>query len=556
MVARAPGVKGLCWMSSGHDGVPTWNGEADTFESFATACKWYQKSLKDSEQKQAASKVWQKLTGAAKAVVKHLNPDEFEGLDGLQRLVEVLRSSPLQQLPIPDSFSRLEAWRHLRRGQRESIPQLLVREEDLFTQLQQSLSRARKDKGLTPSQLQDRVGPPPRRLDPPSTPSQSPVAAARRQEAAEQSAPTPRPQQAAEPAGTSSFSNFFEDELRGYRLLKAAHLSQTERQHVLVQTQNSTHYYAIRLALRTLFSEDADRSSQHGDRRAKAWWHEDGASWEHSEWSPQGDIEWHGDEWNDWSPSSWDQWNEPNSDAWFSADWEWFDDGSWWTAEDQWESEIQPDEGSDLPEESQLQEALALAGEANRTLHEAREAVRKTRQARGYYAPESTGGKGMKGSPASSPSSSKGRQPCLTCGKPDHSYERCPDRFSKGQLGGFPKGKSGGYRSSNKGKGYGKKGKGKGFGFKGKPTGNTLFFRALCASELGRVWKAISGGYKGCHWHWSNGKCSWCCVLGSACAGCRVPLHRESWEPPCLPLREWFESTSYELCNAAWHGFG
>ena len=60
------------------------------------------------------------------------------------------------------------------------------------------------------------------------------------------------------------------------------------------------------------------------------------------------------------------------------------------------------DDNSD-PVEQQFREAYALAGEANKTLAEARDAVRKVRQARGYFAPESMSGKGISGSPSSSP---------------------------------------------------------------------------------------------------------------------------------------------------------
>ena len=50
--------------------------------------------------------------------------------------------------------------------------------------------------------------------------------------------------------------------------------------------------------------------------------------------------------------------------------------------------------------------------EAQKTLREAREAVRNTRAARGYFAPKSMNGKGFShasGSPSSPPSSSKGK---------------------------------------------------------------------------------------------------------------------------------------------------
>jgi len=124
--------------------VPTWNGEPSSFEAFATSCQWYVRGLKETERRLAASRVWQRLSGAAKSVVRHLDPVEFDKEGGLDKLLGILRASPLQQLPVPDSFGRLEKWNNLRRQPQETIPQLLVREEELFTELQQSLSRARR----------------------------------------------------------------------------------------------------------------------------------------------------------------------------------------------------------------------------------------------------------------------------------------------------------------------------------------------------------------------------------------------------------------------------
>ena len=186
--------------------IPTWDGNASTFDSFVVSCRWFRKSLKESEQKQAASKVWQRLTGVAKSVVRHLDPDKFEDAEGLDRLLEVLRRSPLQSLPVPDSFARLEAWNGLRRFDRESVPELLVREEDLFVQLQQSLQRARKDR-------LGEFGRPNVRSDPPSTPSQLPVSGAvhrqRRERLIEEQVDG-----SDEPANTMpGTSDFFEDEM-------------------------------------------------------------------------------------------------------------------------------------------------------------------------------------------------------------------------------------------------------------------------------------------------------------------------------------------------------
>ena len=67
-----------------------------------------EKSHKENEQKSAASRVWAKLHGPAKAVVRHLDPDPYEGADGLTQVVDVLRKSPLQCLP-SSSMASVEA---------------------------------------------------------------------------------------------------------------------------------------------------------------------------------------------------------------------------------------------------------------------------------------------------------------------------------------------------------------------------------------------------------------------------------------------------------------
>ena len=50
------------------------------------------------------ARLWGRLQGAAKSVVRHLDPDAYDDESGLARFLNVLRASPLQQLPVPDSF--------------------------------------------------------------------------------------------------------------------------------------------------------------------------------------------------------------------------------------------------------------------------------------------------------------------------------------------------------------------------------------------------------------------------------------------------------------------
>ena len=78
--------------------------------------------------------------------MEQTDPDEFSGDDGLTKLLSILQASPLQQLPVPDSFSRLERWHQLRRRDHETIAELFVREEDLWVQLQSALYNPRSSR--------------------------------------------------------------------------------------------------------------------------------------------------------------------------------------------------------------------------------------------------------------------------------------------------------------------------------------------------------------------------------------------------------------------------
>ena len=89
--------------------VPNWDGDPNSSERFAIACKWYSFGLKDNERHLAAARIWNKLTGPAKGVVRNLSPEEFAGQDGVTKLLEVLRDSPLRSCPFRTA---LRDWRN------------------------------------------------------------------------------------------------------------------------------------------------------------------------------------------------------------------------------------------------------------------------------------------------------------------------------------------------------------------------------------------------------------------------------------------------------------
>ena len=173
----------------------------------------------------------------------------------------------------------------MRRNHAETIPQLLVREEELFVELQNALKRARADRIKTTA---TGVGTGEKERDPSVSPSRSPQFTARRDEEEEGDSGAGRK----DDDHPGAEGGFFEDELRGYRLLKAAKLSASERQHILTLTKNSTHFVAVRRALRTLFAEETTEDSRAAQGR-RVWWAEGSDEWpvyhmddeNYSEWS-------------------------------------------------------------------------------------------------------------------------------------------------------------------------------------------------------------------------------------------------------------------------------
>ena len=461
--------------------VPSWDGSPNSFERFATDCRWYSFSLKQSERHLAAPRVWHKLSGSAKSVVRNLNPEVYATANGLDKLLDVLRGSPLQRLPVPDTFQRLERWSNLHRRQGESVPQLLVREEELFVELQQSLKRARQ--GPTASSFKFSQVPPEdpgedgdaqgdgmeesedtkeAREEAPAAPSAAASPKAREEPGGGSTSPTSSTRSKTARGTSTVTTGYFEDELRGYRLLKACSLQTSERQQILTLTQNSTKFLAVRQALRTMFDEGwVDHSRR---QRPTAWWmdpeHEQYfyEEWPETPWDPEGPgatAYW----------QSWDAWPD-DGDGWA---WDHDDDEAYY-ADDPHAAQDQGVEGQPATEEEKglledEAEAFAIAEEAQKTLQQAREAVQRARQARGYYPLGGKGGKASKGQGSAGEKgygkgSDPGHPPCTICGTTGHRWFECPQRTrgaSQGKGKGYGSGKA---KGKSKGK-WPKGGKGK-----------------------------------------------------------------------------------------------
>ena len=176
--------------------------------------------------------------------------------------------------------SLAEKWSNLSWRPQENVPQMIVREEELFTELQVSLRRARSmattifgSDDLTWKRRNKRAtAPGPKEVpqtedgNEPKEGGSSPQASATGGSPggrAQRQAPSIIPGMEME----ASLAGFFEDELRGYRLLKACHLGYQERQQVLTLTGNSSGFQALRSLYNEGMAESANRRHRH-----PTWW--------------------------------------------------------------------------------------------------------------------------------------------------------------------------------------------------------------------------------------------------------------------------------------------
>ena len=348
----------------------------------------------------------------------------------------------------------------MKRRNGETIVQLLVREEEVFQDLQHALSRARHDQEerrpsptTTPAGTPTRS--PTRTRSAPGTPAPG-VGLHGEEDSAEpqtepsRSVPLEEAKDELEPDPTAD-TGIFHDELRGYRLLKSAQLSNQE---------------VIRQSLRNMFSLGANTEDNNGreNRTGKGYhskriWYA-GEDPGFDQFEPYPSYYGHG-EW-DYLEEFYDE--NYGEEAYYGNN----DDG--------WEADYPTEQGEETPEKVPAdveedgnlvwaeQEAYTVALEANRTLQQARAAVAKARAARGFYEPNKGNGKsgfkgkfggkakdkmkgknighagggkpgkgysGMGKSPKGKGYTQKGLLgPCFVCGQKGHTYTSCPDRHS------------------------------------------------------------------------------------------------------------------------------
>ena len=236
--------------------VPVWNGDILTLRDYETAALWFRAGLKPGEQERAVARLWANLQGPVKEVVRMCKPQDFdEDARGVQRLLRILRDSPLASMPVPDAHKKIQAYDQIRRRPGEVIGDFFVREHRAFHEMTEALRRVRNSRS-------EKSGA--RRHDHRDTSVNSSVCSEAEYEMVEDEDAFVEAPWRQEQTGQT----FFELEIRGYRLLQNARLSREERQMVLAGTRNDTEYTAIVTQLRSAWDDQDLRERDRALERA------------------------------------------------------------------------------------------------------------------------------------------------------------------------------------------------------------------------------------------------------------------------------------------------
>ena len=117
-----------------------------TLRDYETAALWFRAGLKPGEQERAVARLWANLQGPAKEVVRMCKPQDFEGARGVERLLRILRDSPLASMPVPDAHTKIQAYDQINRRPREVIGDYIVREQRAFREMTEALRRVRNSR--------------------------------------------------------------------------------------------------------------------------------------------------------------------------------------------------------------------------------------------------------------------------------------------------------------------------------------------------------------------------------------------------------------------------
>ena len=73
-------------------------------------------------------------------------PQDCEDARGVERLLRILRESPLASMPVPDAYKKIQAYDQIRRQPGEVIGYNIVREQRAFLEMTEALRRVQNSR--------------------------------------------------------------------------------------------------------------------------------------------------------------------------------------------------------------------------------------------------------------------------------------------------------------------------------------------------------------------------------------------------------------------------
>ena len=123
------------------EGVPKWDGSANTFTAYEEACYLYEAGTEMHKRALCGPRLVSELSGAAKRMVSGRSPSWVSNYEGVRVLLEFLRQC-LGKPQIPEMTEHLSKYfKHCRRRAQESMNEYITRKAEAYLRAEQALQR-------------------------------------------------------------------------------------------------------------------------------------------------------------------------------------------------------------------------------------------------------------------------------------------------------------------------------------------------------------------------------------------------------------------------------
>ena len=152
--------------SKNKEGIPSWNGAAESFQAYQEAALLYEQTTPIQKRYLCGPKLQSALEGAALRLVVGKRPDWLSDDHGVTRLLEHLRKG-LGRPQMPELTDLLNRYfRSTKRRSNETMNEYITRKAEVYVRAQQAMMRVQPVHGLKGTKKESEDGwPPPQRGD-------------------------------------------------------------------------------------------------------------------------------------------------------------------------------------------------------------------------------------------------------------------------------------------------------------------------------------------------------------------------------------------------------